>query len=247
MAAASTAPVYGPLTPYRYRYRRRTDAEPRGRGADRWASCRQAAGRRRASIAGGCQHSRPPSWRVDWRQVRRWGIDEKALPRETVVYFREPTFWEAYRNIAIGAIALILLPGALITGLLIEHRRRHIAELALQKQHTELAHASRLAVAGELTASIAHEINQPLGAVQTSADAADHLILRAGGNRRDDLIRIVTRIRKDTLRASDVIRRLRAMLARHEPESQPFDINVVVGDVAALLRRGSTKGSDFGS
>ena len=60
----------------------------------------------------------------------------------------------------------------------------------MQKQRVELAHASRLAVAGELTASIAHEINQPLGAVQTSADAAD-LILQAGGDRRDDLLRIV--------------------------------------------------------
>ena len=83
----------------------------------------------------------------------------------------------------------------------------------MQKQRTELAHASRLAVAGELTASIAHEINQPLGAIQTSADAAD-LILQSGGDRRDDLLRIVTRIRRDNLRASDVIRRLRALLAQ---------------------------------
>jgi C4-dicarboxylate-specific signal transduction histidine kinase len=90
-------------------------------------------------------------------------------------------------------------------------------------------------VAGELTASIAHEINQPLGAVQTSADAAD-LILQAGGDRHEDLLRIVTRIRRDNLRASDVIRRLRALLAKHEPERQPFDLNAALSDVDALLR-----------
>ena len=58
------------------------------------------------------------------------------------------------------AIGVMLLQAALIAKLLIERRRR-LAELAVQKQRTELAHASRLAMAGELTASIAHEINQP--------------------------------------------------------------------------------------
>ncbi len=129
----------------------------------------------------------------------------------------------------------MLIQAALIVALLVERRRRRTAETAIQKQRTELAHASRLAVAGELTASIAHEINQPLGAVQTSADAAD-LILQAGGDRRDDLLRIVTRIRRDNLRASDVIRRLRALLAKHEPERQPFDLNAALSDVDALLR-----------
>jgi C4-dicarboxylate-specific signal transduction histidine kinase len=137
--------------------------------------------------------------------------------------------------VAILGTAIFLLQAALITILLVERRRRRVAEVAVQKQRIELAHASRLAVAGELTASIAHEINQPLGAVQTSADAAD-LILNAGGDRRDDLLRIVTRIRRDNLRASDVIRRLRTLLARHEPERHPLDVNAAIGDVATILR-----------
>jgi C4-dicarboxylate-specific signal transduction histidine kinase len=124
---------------------------------------------------------------------------------------------------------------ALIATLLVERFRRRSAESAVQKQRTELAHASRLAVAGELTASIAHEINQPLGAIQTSADAAD-LILHAGDNRREDLLRIVTRIRRDNLRASDVIRRWRALLAKQEPERQKFGLNAATSDAVTLLR-----------
>jgi signal transduction histidine kinase len=85
-----------------------------------------------------------------------------------------------------------------------------------------------------LTASIAHEINQPLGAVQTSADAAD-MILQSGGDRREDLLRIVTRIRRDNLRASDVIRQLRALLAKHEPERKAFELNAAITDVVTLL------------
>ena len=57
-----------------------------------------------------------------------------------------------------------------------------------------------------MTASIAHEINQPLGAILASADAAE-MLLESGTDRREDLRRIVTRIRRDDLRASDVIGR----------------------------------------
>ncbi|MEO8133719.1 MAG: ATP-binding protein [Betaproteobacteria bacterium] len=176
----------------------------------------------------------PTPLQVDWRQVQKWDIDEADISRDAIAHFRAPTFWEAYHNAAIIAAAIFLVQAALITTLLIERRRRRTAELAVQKQRMELAHASRLAVAGELTASIAHEINQPLGAVQTSADTAD-LLLQSGGDRREDLLRIVTRIRRDNMRASDVIRRLRALLAKHEPEQKPVELGAAMGDVATML------------
>ena len=80
---------------------------------------------------------------------------------------------------------------------------------------------------GELTGSIAHEINQPLGAILSNADAAD-LILESGTDRRDELREILADIRRDDLRASEVIHRLRALLAKHEVERQPFELNEVV-------------------
>jgi C4-dicarboxylate-specific signal transduction histidine kinase len=172
---------------------------------------------------------------VDWRQIKRWGIDPEQIPADAVVSFRPPTLWQAYRNAVVGGVSVILLLSALVVSLLLERRRRHTAEMAVRQQHTALAHASRLAVAGELTAAIAHEINQPLGAAQTSADAAE-LILQAGGDRREDLLRILGRIRNDTQRASQVIKRLRTLLARHEARRQPLDLNVVLTDVEAFLR-----------
>ncbi|MEO8134605.1 MAG: ATP-binding protein [Betaproteobacteria bacterium] len=234
MAAASTAPVYGAFDTF-------IGTGVVGGRMPSFEDAGRVAGKIVSDVLSGSPPASlrvpelvPAAMRVDWRQVRRWGIDESRIPEDTVVYFREPTFWEAYRNVAILTTAIILLQAALIVALLIERRRRRSAEIAVQKQRSELAHASRLAVAGELTASIAHEINQPLGAIQTSADAAD-LLLQSGGDRRDDLLRIVTRIRRDNLRASDVIRRLRALLSRHDPERQPFDLNIAIGDVAALL------------
>jgi signal transduction histidine kinase len=190
--------------------------------------------------------SRQPDWQrmpqapvsvlqVDWRQIKRWGIDPEQIPPDAVVSFRPPPLWQAYRNAVLGAVTIIVLLSGLITLLLLERLRRRTAEIAVQKQHMALAHASRLAVAGELTAAIAHEINQPLGAVQTNADTAE-VILQAGGDRREDLLRLVGRIRNDNLRASQVIKRLRALLARQEARRQPLELNAVLTDVEAFLK-----------
>jgi C4-dicarboxylate-specific signal transduction histidine kinase len=172
---------------------------------------------------------------VDWRQVKRWGIDPEQIPPDAVVRFRAPTLWQAYRNAVLSVVTIILLLSGLVASLLLERRRRRMAESAVQQQHLALAHASRLAVAGELTAAIAHEINQPLGAVQTNADTAE-VLLQAGGDRREDLLRLVGRIRSDNLRASEVIKRLRTLLGRHEARRLPLDLNAVLSDVEAFLR-----------
>ena len=234
MAAASGAPVYGPLDGFigiGIVGGRVPSFEAMGREAGTIVNALLTS---TSSAALRLPETVPLSLAVDWRQVRRWSIDEKAIPADTIVRFREPTFWESYRNAAIITAAIILVEAGLIAALLLERRRRRTAEVAVQKQRMELAHASRLAVAGELTASIAHEINQPLGAILASADAAE-MILQARGERDEDLMRIVSRIRRDDLRASEVIRRLRALLARHDPEREPFDLGLLVNEVTKLL------------
>ena len=177
----------------------------------------------------------PTTWHVDWRQIRRWGIDEQALPGDIIVRFKEPTFHEAHRTEVFAAAAVFLLQAGLIAGLLVERRRRRLAELSVQTQRFELAHVSRLAVAGELTGSIAHEINQPLGAILSNADAAE-LMLESGMDRRDELREILADIRRDDLRASEIIRRLRALLAKQPVQRQPFDLNSAVGELEPVLR-----------
>lgn len=234
MAAASTAPVYGPFDTFI------GTGVVGGRTPSFEAIGRQAAQIVNQLFAGAAPASlqlpaiTPTALRVDWRQVRRWGIDERQIPADTVISFKEPTLWEAYRTAVIGAGAVILLLTTLVATLLFERGRRRRAELAVQEQRSQLAHASRLAIAGELTASIAHEINQPLGAILTNADTAD-LILQSGEDRREELRRIMTDIRRDDLRASNVIRRLRTLFATQQVERQPFDINEAMSDVATLL------------
>jgi signal transduction histidine kinase len=171
---------------------------------------------------------------VDWRALHRWGIDEQLLPADADVRFREPYVWNRYAlPIAIG-IAVLLIQASLIASLLIQRRRRRVAEEAVQMHRSEIAHAARLAVAGQLTASIAHEINQPLGAILSNVDAAE-LLMQSGEVRREILDPILADIRRDDLRASEVVRRLRTLLAKHEVERSRFDLNAAVTEVARLL------------
>ncbi|WP_295407006.1 ATP-binding protein [uncultured Thiocystis sp.] len=181
----------------------------------------------------------PLRWHLDWRQVRRWGIDARAIPEDAVIHFRTPTFFEQYRRESLLVLSMFVLQSGMILWFLAERRRRRRAELTLQKQRFELVHASRLAVAGELTASIAHEINQPLGAILSNADAADLMLESSPASsqaQREELRAILADIRRDDLRASAVIQRLRGLFAKQAVEHQPFDLNDVVRDTESLLR-----------
>lgn len=176
----------------------------------------------------------PNTLNVDLRQTRRWGIADADIPGDAIVEYRQPTFWEAYRTAALIAATVILLQAGLIGALMFEHRRRRQAEMALVQRGSELAHASRLAIAGELTASIAHEINQPLAAILANAEAAE-LMLKTGPQGVDDIGGILADIRRDDLRASDVITRLRALLAKHAIARQPLELNEAIAEGCALL------------
>src|SRR6476620_6910823 len=114
--------------------------------------------------------------RYDWRQLQKWGIKDSLLPPGSEIYFREPTVWERYSWQIASIVAVILIQAGFISVLLKEHRRRRFAEAQSRQRMTELAHVNRFATAGELTASIAHEINQPLGSILTNAETADVIL-----------------------------------------------------------------------
>ncbi len=235
MAAVSAVPVYGAFEPFigtGVVAANTPDFKEIGRQGGAFAKA-LLAGATPASLE--LPATTPNHLLVDWRQVRRWNIDEAAIPADAVVQFREPTLLEAHRTEVAIALIVVVLQAGLIAVLIAERFRRRVAEQAVEQQRMELAHASRLAVAGELTGSIAHEINQPLGAILANADAAD-LMLEAGTDRPGEIRAILADIRRDDLRAGEVIRRLRSLLAKHEAERERVDVNDVVSDTEAMLR-----------
>ena len=112
----------------------------------------------------------------DWRQMQRWGISERRLPRGSEIEFRPSTTWERYSWQIAFASAVVLVQAGLISLLLNERGRRRRAEVQTRQRMAELAHINRFSTAGELTASIAHEINQPLGAILANAETAQSIL-----------------------------------------------------------------------
>ena len=112
---------------------------------------------------------------------------------------------------------------------------RKRAEEALQRVQAELAHATRVMTLGELTASIAHEVNQPLAAIVTNGNAC----LRWLGGAQPNFLearQAVERIIKDSYRASEVIARVRALVKKSPPRNDLVDLNAVIVEVLALAQ-----------
>jgi signal transduction histidine kinase len=134
--------------------------------------------------------------------------------------------WEVQLFLTALAVPMLLFAAAL------EERAR--AERDARVQRSQLAHLSRVAMLGELSGGIAHELNQPLTAILSNAQAAQHFL---AGKSADS--RMLAEIMEDIIaadrRAGDVIRRLHALFKRGEAQLAPLDINDLVRDVVRIV------------
>ena len=174
------------------------------------------------------------SYLADVRQLQRWNLDESRLPAGTTVRFRKPSTWDLYRWHITAAALVIIVQSVLIVALLLQRRQRRIAEIEVRQQRTQLARASRLAALGELSASIAHEVNQPLGAISSNVDAVE-LLLDADPPKLEDARRVLLDIKRANQRASDVVRRIRGLLRKQELAFELYDLNAAAAEVVRLL------------
>jgi signal transduction histidine kinase len=168
------------------------------------------------------------------QQMQRWNVREADLPPGSEIRFREASFWENYRWQSLSVAAAILCQAVLIAFLLHERKRRGKAEIEAQHRMSELAHLQRQATAGELSSSLAHELNQPLGAILTNAETAE-LILNSPIPDLTEIKQILTDIRQDDIRASQVIVHTRSLLKRTPFELKEIDVNEVVRNAFDLM------------
>lgn len=118
-----------------------------------------------------------------------------------------------------------------------ERKRSQNALLAAQ---AELAHASRVATIGELTASIAHEVNQPLAAIVTSGEAGLRW-LRRDVPQLDEVASVIGRIVSEGRRASEIVTRIRAFLKKKPAEQDMLGIAEIISEAATLVERELSK------
>jgi signal transduction histidine kinase len=171
----------------------------------------------------------------DWRQLKRWDVDETSLPPGSEIRFRTPSTWEQYRWEILAAFAIMLVQSGMLTGLLIERRRRHSAEEESRQRIRQVIHLNRTATAGALSASVAHQLNQPLGAILNYAETAEIMLSQRAPNLAQ-LKEIVSDIRRDDERASEVIKHLRELLKqKSEMDLQTFDLNDAINAAVQIL------------
>jgi signal transduction histidine kinase len=158
-----------------------------------------------------------------------------------------PAWWQTwtFRGSAVLAAAVLLL---LVHRLRVDVVRRRgealleategraQAEERESRLRDQLAHAGRVATAGELASSLAHEVNQPLAAIVTNAQAGQRFLAREPFA-RSELDDVLGDIAQQGQRASAVIRRLREFLRKHQAQRSEVDLNAVLRDTLPLLRR----------
>ncbi|WP_343656491.1 PAS domain S-box protein [Paraburkholderia caribensis] len=121
-------------------------------------------------------------------------------------------------------------------GALMDVTDRVTAQEALDRSTAELAHVTRVTMLGEMAASIAHEVTQPLAAIVTAGDAAARWLNRP----RPDLDEVglsIGNMTRDAKRATDIIRQIRAMAQKRDPSPMPLDLNALAREAIELLRR----------
>jgi two-component system sensor kinase FixL len=111
---------------------------------------------------------------------------------------------------------------------------RH-AQSEMRRLQEEMAHVGRVSMMGQLASSLAHEINQPLGAILRNAEAGE-LFLESKTPDMEEIRTILSEIRADDQRAGSVINRMRSLLKRHVLDTQLLDLTELVGNVAELAR-----------
>ena len=183
----------------------------------------------------------------DWRQLQRWGLDERRLPPGSVVQFRSPSVWQVYGGYIALGVTLFLLQTALVVALLVNRtqrrraemarvesdRRRQVAEEEARRQRNELAHALRVTTIGELAVSIAHELNQPLTAIVANAEAARRLLARDPAD--PEVGEALRDMAREASRAGETVHRLRALFRKQPAVTDPLDVNALIDDVLRLL------------
>lgn len=174
----------------------------------------------------------------DWRQLKRLGISESRLPEGSLVLYKELGFFEKYRWIIVGVITFILCQTILLVFLVHTNRKQKWTQKKLveaESRYRQLLHADRLSRLGQVTASLAHELNQPLSAILTTAQAG----LRFLSAEQKDfalLRRIMENIVRDDKRAAGVVTNLRSMVRREKHSVEPVDLNALLEEVVSILQ-----------
>jgi nitrogen-specific signal transduction histidine kinase/integral membrane sensor domain MASE1/GAF domain-containing protein len=179
-----------------------------------------------------------------WRRLAAEGVGEAGAAMAGIAGVLEgsrPSFVLEYSSPAhpdrwyVMTVVPLRAPegGAVVSLTEVTERKR--AELEAQRSRQELAHFLRVSTIGELTTSLAHELNQPLTAILANAETGTHLLKGSRSPASGQLREILAEIADEDRRAGEVIRRLRELLRKGEPQRALLEVNSLVREIVELL------------
>src|SRR5215469_16267694 len=183
----------------------------------------------------------PLQYRVDARQLERWGFAETFLPPGTSVEFRQPSMVERYGPMVVRVLLALAVLVGFIALLLLEIRKRQEAENARRTaeaeselRRREVTHLMRVGIVSELSGGIAHELGQPLASILANAQAAQRLVATNRTN-KNEIAEMLDDIIEEDRRAAEVIYRLRQLLKREERAVDKVDLNENIASTLGLV------------
>ena len=171
---------------------------------------------------------------LDDRALNRFRVPASRIPAGSRVLFREPRLWDRYRPYLVAAGAVLTLQSLLIVALVTQSRLRRRAERIVGEQRDQIARAGRISTLGQLAASLAHELGQPLGAILNNLEAAEIVLRDDDTANAEELRAIVRDIAADDERAGAVLDRIRAMIRKQRFTIGPVEVPGLIRGVLTL-------------
>ncbi|MCP5158148.1 MAG: hypothetical protein H6974_06330 [Gammaproteobacteria bacterium] len=196
----------------------------------------------------GVQAPAKPHCIADWQQLGRWGINERLLPANCEIRFKEVTAWDRYYWQIFAALSVILAQTALIITLILNRRslrraqtelwdeygRRHQAEITVAHLRARLARFSKEHSLGTMATTISHEINQPLIAIQNYAQAVKRR-LQSNIDDKPKFIELVAKIEEQAERAGAITQRVRSLVGASDVRLLPVSLGPLVEEVIRMM------------
>jgi signal transduction histidine kinase len=175
----------------------------------------------------------------DWRELKRWNIaDSDLIPEESTILFKEVNFIDEYKWILGAVLLFLVLQSMMIANLIRLNRNQKLMTkkvIETENRYREFLHEDRSLRLGQLTASLSHELNQPLTAILSTAQAGINFI-NSNEATPELLKQIFQKIVENDKRGASILSSIRGMMKLESRKKEKTDINSLVNEVAAVYK-----------
>lgn len=180
----------------------------------------------------------------DWNELKKWNLtNSKAIPNNSIFYNKDTSFLEIYKWYLLAVLMFLILQTMLIIFLIRLNKRQKYLSSKMEEtesMHRELIHTDRLSKMSTLTASLSHELFQPLAAIRLTAQAGKRFIQtdKLDMNKASQMFE---NILEDDIRATRIISSVKSLMKPETAEKENVNLNILINETAELVRSEAKK------